>query len=296
MIVFKQAITNITTDLANTYADYNPSTAYNSGDKVTDDGFYWELIPTTATGKKPSENPLYWEKIGVANKESIIDLRATTFSSKDGGFYIEFPLEYNYTYLAIGYYTATGLKIEALNDDDNVVKTYYDEVTSINQTVFDYYDYIYEPYSIEVDRVIFFKLYNIGKKLKVSFGGDISLANTRCGFVLCGEGINMGETQSTVNFRFNSYSVKKTDNFGIMTIDKRAVQNLVDFTTIIERDQFMQKQRKIKELYDEFLCFILDEKTPDSSGMIGIGSIENCSLVYDEFDKSVVAYSVIEAI
>ena len=295
MIAFKQKISNITTDLTNLYADYNANTAYISGDKVTYGGFYWQMIPSTSIGMTPSNNSLYWEKIGVSNRDSIIDLRSTTKSEKTGSFYIEFPIDYTYTYLAIGYYATSNLKVEALDGYGNVVKVYIDETQSINESVFDYYDYIYGNYSLNTNRTRFIPLTHIGKKIKVTFTGDVNIPTPNCGFIQAGDGINLGTTLSKVNFKLNSYSVKKTDNFGVMTIDKRAVQNVMDFETIIDRSEFMQKRNNVKDLYDEFCCFILNESDIKSE-MIGVGVIENVTQLYDENSKSTIGYSIVEAI
>ena len=296
MIAFKQKISNMTTDLVNIYDDYNANTTYSSGDKVSYGGFYWQMIPSTATGITPSDNSLYWEKIGVANRESIIDLRSTTKSEKDDSFYIEFPIDYTYTYLAIGYYATMNLKVEALDENDNIVKVYIDETQSINEDVFDYYDYMYSDYSLDTNRTRFIPLVHIGKKIKITFtGDDKNVPTPNCGFVLAGDGINLGTTLSNVNFKLNSYSVKKTDSFGVMTIDKRAVQNIIDFETIIDRGEFMEKRNKIKSLYDEFCCFILNESDIKSE-MIGVGVIENVTQLYDENSKSTIGYSIVEAI
>lgn len=300
MVVFEQSITNIETNLENNFPDYNDTKEdYAQGDKVTYKGFEYELIPTSVpAGYYPDKYPLYWQKIGVANKEAIIDLRSLTKSSREGGFYITFQVDYNIDYLAIGYYKAYSIKIEALDDNNNIIKTYIDEIQSINEDVFDLWDYVYAPYSSEIDRTRFFKLQYFGKKIRVTFTtNDTLLPVAECGFVVAGSSVNMGKALHSVGFKFNSYSTINTDEFGVMSIDEKFKQNIVDFETAINRNEFMRKRGLIKRLYDKFCCFVIDENSSDRlNQMVGIGKVQEASQLYNEFDKSIIGWSVVEAI
>jgi len=295
MIVFKQSIENIATDLENQYPDYDETATYNSTDKVSHNGFYWQMIPDNIVGKEPSESSLYWTKIGVSNKDAVIDLRSLTKSTSEDSFYVQFDIDYTYSHLAIGYYSTENIKIEALDNDGNIVKEYLNETQSINEDVYDYYDYIYGAYSLAKNRTRFIPLTNAGQKIKITLTGGTSITNPSCGFIQAGNGIYMGEALQNINFKLNSYSVKETDDFGTISIDKRAVQNLIDFETAIDKGQFMNVRREIKELYDEFCCFILDENDT-SSELVGIGTIQDISQLYDEYDKSIIGCSIMEAI
>lgn len=299
MITFKQGIQSITTDLTNLYDVYVASKGdYTTGNKVTYKGMYYEVIPSSVPlNYYPDLYPLYWKKIGVANKESIIDLRSKTYSTKSAGFYVEFDVDYTMESLAIGYFSAYRLKVEAIAiDGTTVLRTYYNELQDINENVFDYYDYIYSDYTNVVDRTIFLNILPIGVKLRLTFEGGVGFSSPYCGFVVYGTAINCGDALNGVNFKFNSYSVKTTDEFGVMTIDKRNVQDIVDFETVIDKDEFMVTRNKIKKLYDEFLVFVLNEKRDDENAMVGIGSIQDFGQIYDEFDKSILSFSILEAI
>lgn len=200
--------------------------------------------------------------------------------------------------LVLGNYAATLITVEALDDlgvpIDSVTQT---RVYGPNYDVEDYYSYIYSQYTTVTGLDAVFDIPFIGIKIRVTFHNDGLGAETSCGFLIGGIGTNMGETLYGVGFSFNSYSVKETDDFGVTTILKRGVQDLVDFETEIPSEILQPIKRKIKLIYDEIVVFILDPvDTSVYENMITLGIVDSVSTTLNNSVQTIISWSVQEVI
>ncbi|MEA3344322.1 MAG: hypothetical protein U9Q16_01400, partial [Patescibacteria group bacterium] len=149
---------------------------------------------------------------------------------------------------------------------------------STHEDVTDYYSYMYSLYTPAVDRSILFDVFQIGTKIRVTLTQELTTGQAKCGFLVGGESVNMGESLYGVNFSFQSYSVKDTDDFGIVDITKRGIQDLVDFETDIPSSILSNTKRKIKTMHDEIVVFIVDDTATDESkyeNLLTLGTVEN---------------------
>jgi len=193
-----------------------------------------------------------------------------------------------------------GTEITSVDDQralvDNVVYTQSD-TQSFNEFVEDYYTYIYEEYSLEFNRARVFDIPKIGSRLRITFSVDVNIPDSSCGFMVLGESQDMGDTLYGVDFSFASYSVKETDDFGLISITKRGIQDLVDFETIIPSTTVARKKREIKTIYDDIVAFILDpEEDSVYENLITLGTIENVSTVLANPVQTTIAWSIQEVI
>lgn len=199
--------------------------------------------------------------------------------------------------LAIGYYSAETLKIELLDASGDTV-WYVEETQSPNEDVEDYYTYIYSLYSLDVDRTKVFKLpIGLGVNLRVTLSVEPTTNIASCGYLIGDAAVDMGETLYGVGFSFESYSSKTTDTFGITTITKRGIQDLVDFETVIDAVAMSSIKRKIKTIYGEVLAFVVDP-TEDSKydNIVTLGTVDNVSVALDNPVQSIIAWSIQEII
>jgi len=290
----KQDIQSYTSpNIAQEYATWLVGSTYAIGDIVMYGNYFWKNSFTSNIGNIPSEESPYWVKWGVSNYYSLIDTQSTTQTVVSTNLICTFDIGYIDT-LAIGYYTAQSIIIENLSGATVLAtQTIYQ---SFNEEVFDYYDYIYAPYSTSTDKAKYFDIPRIGTQLRVSFIKG-TFTEVRCGFMVGGAAVDMGRTVDNVKIGWHSYSERTTDKFGIMSITKRAAQDLVDFETIIPSINLMPLRRKAKVYRDEVVAFIVDD-TADSiyENIVTLGVMQDMTPIASNYDLSVLSWSILESI
>jgi len=268
---------------------------YNVGDTVLYGNYIWKNAFTANVNHTPEDGSNYWVKWNVSNKYSLIDMNSTSYTVVNTDLVCTFPLG-NIDTLAIGYFTAASITIENLDASNNVLLT-QSYTQSINEDVFDYYDYMYSDYTLSTNMARYWDIVRAGTQLRVSF--DIGLIGTyvSVGFMVGGQAVDMGRTLDNVKIGFKSYSIRSTDPFGITTITKRAAQDFLDFETVIDSILLMPLRRKAKTDKDETVAFIIDE-SPDSiyENIVTLGVSQDMQIVASNFDKTILTWSVIEMI
>lgn len=258
--------------------------------------YYYRNVLASNVGNIPSEHPTKWLRYDVSNKSAMLDVRSQTFSTSDtGDIVVEFARGLIDT-LTIGYFTATSITIEHLDALGNVLPTYTQTFNySVNEDVYDYYSYMYAPYSISVLRNLKVTIPFIGTTIRVTFGAYLGSAS--CGYLIGGEAYTIGDTQYGVNFSFNSYAVKEFDSFGVLSVKKRSVQDIIDFETSIYSVDLIRLKSRIKEIYNDYVVFILDESDGGYyDNLITLGMVQDVSTVLSNDTLSTISWSVIEAV
>lgn len=262
---------------------------------------YYRAVATT-TGDIPSDNePSKWVKNGVSNTQAMFDLRSTTQTVSNADIIVEIDRELEDS-LVIGNFEASTILIEVVDKTTGEVYETIEHNESVNELVFDFWDYIYAPYSGYSDRALYFTLgrYESGvgnTKVRITFVKDLILDTASCGYFIMGEGIDMGETLAGVNFSFNSFSTKETDSYGIISINKRAAQDLVDFETKVPRNRAMRTKSIAKQRKDDIVAFVVDEsQDSEFDNMITLGTTEDVSTVVSSMNKTTLNWSISETI
>lgn len=301
--VSQQITTFLNTNLTDTYNEYNPATTYTFESDIPTNAsvarygtYYYRSLINGNIGNTPtSYENVKWIKWEVSNKFAMLDLSAQTKSTYAGDMYVEFSQNRMST-LGIGNYEADKITIEIKNSSDTVLWTYHTE-SSVNEFIVDYYSYIYEDYNYEVDRAFKINLPIIGDKVKVTFHKSTEAATTSCGFLVGGTPVSIGETLYGVNFQFTSYAVKEFDDFGSLTITKRAVQDLVDFETMIDSSDLPAMKREVKKIYNDIVMFIVDESEDSKyENLITLGTIQDVSTILENPVKTIMSFSIVEAV
>jgi len=227
----------------------------------------------------------------------ITDTNFFTESSLD--IVVEFARSYTSSTIAIGNFATSKIKIEYLDINGNVLPTYtqtYDY--GFNDNVFDYYDYMYEPYSDTVDRFLKIDTKRYGAKIRVTIARNITLNYAECGFLVYGESISLGKSLDEPTWTPSSYSTRDFGISGRLEIVKRAVQDTISFQTLYDSKDFPSIKRKIKTNIDEIGVFILDESSSSKyENMITLGIMEEPSVtVSTSSTKSQINWRVLEVI
>ena len=200
--------------------------------------------------------------------------------------------------IGLGYLESSKVTVEHLDDYGKVIN-YATKTMDIkfNLDVYDVWTYGYAPYNMKIDRALYFQIMPIGTTIRVTIERNSATHSAKCGFLICGNAIDMGNTLDKVNFKFNSYSSSDTDQFGNLNIIRRNVQDLVDFETIIDRSFTMKSKRQIKENYDEIVMFVVDESdNSEFENMVTLGKIDTASVVGEVSSKNIISWSIFESI
>ena len=283
-------------------APYSPSEVLDNSNVALYGEYYYRAVANSEGAIPPDNEGSKWVKWGVSNKQAMFDLRSTTSSRvENADIVVEFDRGFIDS-IVIGNYIADSVKIEVV---DKISGQIYDTIikeSSVNQEVYDQWDYMYVDYSNDTTRGVYFELgrYEGGidtTKIRVTIYQDQAENIASCGYLIAGEYIGMGETMSNVNFSFNSYSTKETDTYGIISITKRGIQDLVDFETKIPREESTVTKNKVKKYYDEITAFVLDEsETSEFDNMTTLGTVSDVSTVVTSMNKTVLTWSIQETI
>jgi hypothetical protein len=309
MIYIQQQIENFTEDsnIENDWYGWDDTTSYNQEDlgsetyagTVTYGNYYWKSLTDNNVGNIPSETEgVYWSKLSISNRMAMLDQQSLTRSTMIGDdIVVEFTRN-QIDSIALGYLETSQITIEHLDTTDTVIDEFTKIIEfSLHENVFDLWDYIYEDYTTDVDRGLYFKIAPIGVKVRITISASIITGNSACGFLVGGEGIDMGDTLDGVGFNFNSFSTAETDIFGNLTVIRRNVQDLVDFETIIDKSFTPRARRNIKSIYDEIVVFVVDESENSFlENAVTLGKIQDASVVGEVSTKNVISWSVFETI
>ena len=201
--------------------------------------------------------------------------------------------------IGLGYLESSKVVIEHLDADGRVMNDDIKimNINNYNLGVYDVYTYGYAPYNMQLNRALYFPIIPIGTAIRVTIERNPATHSAKCGFLICGNTVDMGKTLDKVNFKFNSYSSSNTDQFGNLNIIRRNVQDLVDFETIVDKSFTMKSRRQIKENYDNIVMFVVDENENSKfENMITLGKIDTASVIGEVLSKNVISWSIFESI
>ena len=306
MKFLKQQIeTFLTTNITESVPEYNPATNYTFEDGVPTNAslarvgsYIYRSLISGNLGNHPETNlNTKWVKWAASNAYSMLDMKSGTKTSLSGDIITTFAWTRDINTLVIGNYAASYIKVELLTAADVVTWT-YETPLAINDNVFDYWDYIYEDYNFQVDRATMILLPPdiLATKCRVTIYQH-STDLTECGFMVAGDGVSMGCTLMDVSFNFNSFATKEFDAFGTAKIVKRAIQDISDFETLIDSFEIPTMKRKIKEIYDDVVVFIVDDSEVSKyENMITLGTVQDASVIHSNPSKSTITWSVVEVV
>lgn len=263
--------------------------------------YYWRSttndnegnIPIDAQGNVNDE----WYKYEPSKIFSLLDLSAETEASKDGDdMILVFARNFNIETLVLGRFTASQIKIENLDDDDNVLATQIIEY-SVNEFVVDYYTYMYSPYSEEVDRNVKIDIAPLGTKVRVTFVKQVTLDKAAAKFIVAGLEVDLGNTASGISTGFESYIPTEKDLFGANSTNSTIQRDIKGFDTWVLNTDKKRVERVAKNLKNEIGVYIIDpsDKSKIENEII-LGQLENYNDLYNNFEKIKFNWSVKESV
>lgn len=304
----KQQLTEfVSSNLTDIYDDWNPNTVYTvemdnnaltNASMVRFGAYYYRSATENNKGFNPVEyENIKWVKHSVSNKFAMLDMSANSKSEKiDGDIVVTF-LQNQAEVIGIGNYEAESVLIELIGLDGTTVIWSYVAPSTINRDIYDYWDYIYEPYLLYQDSTTKISLPNVGLYIRMTFKKSPLTGNSSCGYLILGNPVDMGKSLMGVKFGYTSYATKEVTPFGNLEITKGAVQDLVDFETVISSEYLPRMRRELKRIYDEIVLFIVDERDNSNyENLMTLGVIQDASVLLENSVESVMTFSVLEAV
>ena len=307
MYYIKQELTEFTsTNLTDTYSDWSPTTTYivepdnalTSASVVRFGAYYYRSVTSTNLNFNPETySNIKWVKHSVSNKYAMLDMSSNSKSVVVGGDLTVTFLQNQSSILGIGNYEADYITIEILAPDGVTILWTYDTPSNINANVYDYYDYIYEPYNLDQDFTTKVNLPLQGRYVRMTFHKLLITNRAACGYLIVGNPVYIGMSLMGVKFGYNSLTTKEISSFGNLDIKKSFIQDIVDFETVIASTYLPRMRRELKKIYDEIVLFVIDERdVSEYENLMTLGVIQDASVVLENNVESVISFSVIEAL
>ena len=307
MYYIKQELTEFTsTNLTDTYSDWSPTTTYivepdnalTSASIARFGAYYYRSVTSTNLNFNPETySNIKWVKHSVSNKYAMLDMSSNSKSVVVGGDLTVTFLQNQSSILGIGNYEADYITIEILAPDGVTILWTYNTPSNINANVYDYYDYIYEPYNLDQDFTTKVNLPLQGRFVRMTFHKLLITNRAACGYLTVGNPVYIGMSLMGVKFGYNSLTTKEISSFGNLDIKKSFIQDIVDFETVIASTYLPRMRRELKKIYDEIVLFIIDERdVSEYENLMTLGVIQDASVVLENNVESVISFSVIEAL
>lgn len=224
----------------NDYAAWNATDTYNINDTriyVTADK-HWVIrsLVNSNVGNVPTglSTDTKWQKVSETNRWKMFDLKTTsqTFS----------PNQIDVILQGIGFIDS----VAALNIDgasitikaiDQFGNTFYNVTKSLVSTegIYDPYTYFFSPITLLTDVVVTDIPVYAFSEYQVMINKQDSIA--KCGTLIIGKAMEIGQTQYGMRMGVTDYSVKKADEFGDFTITERAYSKNMTLSASLENNQ-----------------------------------------------------------
>ena len=307
MYYIKQELTEFTsTNLTDTYSDWSPNITYivepdnalTSASIARFGAYYYRSVTSTNLNFNPETySNIKWVKHSVSNKYAMLDMSSNSKSVFEGGDLTVTFLQNQSSVLGIGNYEADYITVEVLASDGTTILWMYNTLSNVNANVYDYYDYIYEPYVLGQDFTTKVNIPILGRYVRLTFH-KLTLTNrAACGYLIMGNPMDMGMSLMQPKFSYNSLTTKDISTFGNLDIKKSFVQDIVDFETVIASTYLSRMRRELKKIYDEIVLFIIDERdVSEYENLMTLGVIQDASVVLENNVESVISFSVVEAL
>ena len=307
MQYIKQELLEFTsTNLTDTYPEWSstttyivePDTALTSASVARYGAYYYRSVTNSNLNFNPNTySDIKWVKYAVSNKYAMLDMSSNSKSIMEGGDLTVTFLQNQSSVIGIGNYEADYITIEILAPNGVTVLWTYETPSNINANVYDYYEYIYAPYTIDQDFTTKVNLPLQGRFVRLTFHKLLITDRAACGYLIVGNPVDIGKSLMGVKFGYNSLTTKEISSFGSLDIKKGFIQDIVDFETVISSTYLPRMRRELKKIYDEIVLFIIDERdVSEYENLMTLGVIQDASVILENDVESIISFSILEAL
>lgn len=261
MIRVEQQITELVySNIPGIVDEYVPATVYTVGDYARVGNYVYASASDPNEGNYPPDTlGTSWTLWGPSNAHALIDLYENTVTEWTGTGIVTFARGSKDS-LGVGNYVADTVTVDYLDALDVVLDSDV-FTTSPNQYVWDYWGFMYAPFTFDQRGVFYTPLKRIGVNIRVTFakGGNA----TSCGYMVAGIAVECGGTLDGVKF--------PDRRIGSRT------QTVATFTTTLEQQLLNQTSTFAKAKVNIPQMFIIDPSVDSVfQNMIIIGKISKC--------------------
>lgn len=209
----------ISTNAVNTYADWSSTATYSKTDRVTYNSYYWESLVDSNTNQNPESTTLQWVKVSPSNKSAMFDMQISSQTITTGN--LEVSIKPGKAVNCLTLFNLSGLEV-TLQVLDTVGGTeIYNKTVGLDGTyIQDWYSYFFDEYSFRQE-VVFNGIPPyldcvINLTVTPGTGGE-----AKVGSFVTGTLVQIGETQQGMSYGIRDYSLKETDEFGVVSFVQR---------------------------------------------------------------------------
>jgi len=215
--------------LENDYPAYDPAATYQVGDRVmeADVGVHknFECLAANTSGVYPPNDAAAWLDLGATNAWAMFDTKVGTQTTNADAIAVKLNLS--------GVTNAIGLvNVEAssatVTVTDSVEGVVYQRTESlVDAGANDWYQYFFSPIERK-SSYAFLDLpayWNATIDVSIDYSGGIA----KCGALVAGTQVNLGNAKYGLNVGILDYSRKEVDAFGNWKVIERGFSDTVDF-------------------------------------------------------------------
>lgn len=231
----------ISTTAVNAEADWSSATTYSLGQIVSYSGKRWESLQNTNLNKTPTTNPTWWLDLGADNKHAMFDSVVATSTTATTELTVVVAPGQAFDSLALININAALVKI-SITDGPSGPVVYEATAGLSSTTITDWYGYFFYDPLLKRTQVIFYNIppyqnAHVTIEFETSVGEPVSVST-----VVYGTLFEIGETQYGASAGIVDYSVKETDEFGNVTLVRRAYSKRLNAQVIVPSAQLNRVQ------------------------------------------------------
>ena len=247
----------VSTTATETYSAWNAATAYSLGDivlRTATERLYERLVAgTTATA--PESDATNWLDIGPSNKWAMFDGNVSTATTRATSLTV--VVKPGYANSAAFFGLAGGVIDITVRDALAGAVVFTGSKTLDGAVILDWFDYFFEP-TDQLTEAVFSDLPPYpDAHITVAVTGSTS----SIGVMLVGLQYETGITESGVALDLIDYSVKETDEFGVVRFVRRGNSKRMTVSMYLTNNQINRVQRLMAELTATPCAWIASEKT-----------------------------------
>jgi len=249
-LIVPQVITLLLSNVtASTYGEWSAfHGTYTNGDnvKITDavtllENEYECLIThTAAADKNPETDTTDWLYLGASNKWKMFDDYTNTQTENASTIEITVAGESYVDTIAFFNLSASSVNVVCKSGTTIISDDTYD----LTQEIADWYEYFFAEFEYRTDLIVPVSGLYSSLTFEITITA-FSGSNAKCGHIVLGRGVKLGDTQYAPTISIEDYSAKSTNAFGETYLNQRAYAKTINAALWLTTAQIDTVNRKL---------------------------------------------------
>lgn len=246
----------VSTTATETYSAWNAATAYSLGDIVlrTATERLYERIVAGTTATAPESDATNWLDIGPSNKWAMFDGNVSTATTRASSLTV--VVKPGYANSAAFFGLEGGVIDITVRDALAGTVVYTGSKTLDGAVLLNWFDYFFEP----TDQLTEAVFSDLPPYIDAHITTVVTGSTAAIGVMLVGLVYETGITESGVSLDLIDYSVKETDEFGVVTFVRRGNSKRMTVNTYLTNNEINRVQRLIAALTATPCAWIASEQ------------------------------------